>query len=162
MATYYSNQYSPKGGISVASLPAGFVHSVAGVFTITTALAQNDVVKMLRLPGGSTVVGGYIRANDIDTGTEALDIDVGWAANGVDNADEDGFGNLGVWTGDAITDLRPEAGNYFPLGGVLNSAGAKTFTVPTDIQLDVNAAANAGGTGIITLVVDYIVANDTP
>ena len=157
MATYYSNQYQSRGGISVASLPSGFVHRVAGVFTITTALAQDDVVKMVRLPAGVTVLGGIFQANDIDTGTEALDIDVGWAANGVDNADPDGFGNFGTMTGDVIGEFRPEAGLYYPLGGVLFSAGAKSFTVATDIQLDVNTAANAGGTGIITLIVDYIV-----
>ena len=156
MATYQSTQ-AATGRAHKSLIGSPGVQSACGVFTITTALAANDVIQMLRIPAGATVLGGYLRANDIDTGTEALDIDIGWAANGVDSADEDGFGNLGVWTGDVITDLRPEAGVYFPLGGVLNSTGPKTFTVETVIQLDVNAGANAGGTGSIWVVVDYVI-----
>jgi hypothetical protein len=147
MATYYSDQYQSRGGVSVASLPAGFVHRMAAKFTITTALAQDDVVKMLRLPAGATVVEGRLKATDIDTGTEALDIDIGWAANGVDSADPDGYGNLGVWTGDSNND--------FAFQNDLWSNGPRTFTVATDIQLDVNAAANAGGTGTIWMIIDY-------
>lgn len=147
MATYYSDQYQSRGGVSAATLPTGFVHTMAAKFTITTALAQDDVVKMLRLPAGATVVEGRLKATDIDTGTEALDIDIGWAANGVDSADPDGYGNLGVWTGDSNND--------FAFANDLWTNGPRTFTVPTDIQLDVNTAANAGGTGTIWMVIQY-------
>jgi len=149
MATYQSDQYAQNltyNGI----VPSGVVHRVAAKFTITTALAVNDVVKMLRLPAGATVVEGRLKATDIDTGTETLDIDIGWAANGVDVADEDGYGNLGVWTGDSNND--------FAFGNDLWTTGPRTFTVPTDIQLDVNAAANAGGTGVIWMIIDYYIA----
>lgn len=146
MATYYSDQYNQNLTYS-GIVPSGVVHRVAAKFTITTALAQDDVVKMLRLPAGATVVEGRLKATDIDTGTEALDIDIGWAANGVETADEDGFGNLGVWTGDSNND--------FAFQNVLWSAGPKYFTNATDIQLDVNAAANAGGTGTIWMIIDY-------
>lgn len=148
MATYQSTQ-AATGRAHKPLIGSPGVCQAAGVFTITTVLAQDDVVEMLRLPAGATVLGGKLRATDIDTGTEALDIDIGWAANGVDEADEDGFGNLGVWTGDSNND--------FDLGGVLWTAGPKTFSAETVIQLDVNAAANAGGTGTIWLIVDYIV-----
>lgn len=156
MATYSSDAIL-TGRVHKPIIGTPGVITACAIFTITTALAQDDVVDMLLLPAGATVVGGFLRANDIDTGTEALDIDVGWAANGVDSADPDGFGNLGVWSGDAITDLRPEAGIFYPLGGVLNSTGPKTFTVETKLQLDVNVAANAGGTGKIWLIVEYMV-----
>jgi hypothetical protein len=146
MATYYSDQYASKGGYAPI-VPSGVVIRAAAKFTITTALGIGDVIKMLRLPAGATVVEGRLKATDIDTGTEELDIDIGWAANGVDNADEDGFGNLGVWTGDSNND--------FAFQNALWSAGPKTFTVPTDIQLDVNAAAAAGGTGVIWMIIDY-------
>lgn len=146
MATYYSDQYDAKKA-TAAILPAGMVQTVAAKFTIGTALAQDDVVKMLRLPAGATVVGGTLKATDIDTGTEALDIDWGWAANGVDSADEDGWGNLGVWTGDTNND--------FAMGNDLWTNGPRTFTVPTDVQLDVNAAANMGGTGTIWMTIQF-------
>ena len=147
MATYYSEQYDADL-VYEGTVPSGVVHRVAAVFTITTALAQDDVVKMLRLPAGATIVDGRLKATDIDTGTEALDIDIGWAANGVDSADEDGYGNLGVWTGDTNND--------FAFQNDLWTNGPRTFTVATDIQLDVNAAANAGGTGKIWMIIDYI------
>jgi hypothetical protein len=145
-ATYYSDQYEAHGGYAPI-VPSGVVIRAAAKFTIGTALAADDVVKMLRLPAGATVVDGRLKATDIDTGTEALDIDIGWAANGVDTADPDGFGDLGVWSGDSNND--------FAFANRLYSDGPITFANPTDIQLDVNAAANAGGTGTIWMVIDY-------
>jgi hypothetical protein len=146
MATYYSDQYNSLCYSGI--VPSGVVHRVAATFTIGTALAQNDIIKLLKLPAGATVVGGRLQATDIDTGTEALDIDIGWAANGAENADPDGFGNLGVWTGDSNND--------FAFGNALWATGPQSFTNETDIQLVVNAAANAGGTGTIWMVIDYI------
>lgn len=147
MATYYSDQYNADL-VYAGTVPSGVVHRVYASFTIGTALAQNDVVKMLKVPAGCTVVGGVLRATDIDTGTETLDIDWGWAANGTETADEDGFGNLGVWTGDSNND--------FAMQNIYWSAGPKSFTNETDIQLDVNAAAAAGGTGKIWMIIDYV------
>lgn len=146
MATYYSDQYEVRGGYAPI-VPSGVVVRAAAKFTIGAALASSDVVKMLRLPAGATVVEGRLKATDIDTGTETLDIDIGWAANGVDVADPDGYGNLGVWTGDSNND--------FAFGNDLWANGPRTFSVPTDIQLAVNAAANAGGTGTIWMIIDY-------
>ena len=56
-----------------------------------------------------------------------------------------------------MTDLRPETGIYYPLGGVLFSTGPQAFTAETTVQGVCNAAANAGGTGNITVVVYYII-----
>lgn len=148
MATYSTDQVTNKQTYTGA-FPSNVVQTVVGVFEISTALAADDVVEMVKLPAGATVVGGYLRATDIDTGTETLDIDVGWAANGTELADPDGFGNLGVWTGDSNND--------FELAGVLYTTGPQYFTEETTIQLDVNAAANAGGTGKIWIVVQFFV-----
>ena len=102
------------------------------------------------------VIDGFIRADDLDTGIEALDMDVGWAANGSDSADPDGFGNLGVWTGDATTDVKPEAQIWYPFNGVLKD-GPKTFVNETIIQVEANVAAATGGTGTLYVGVYYIV-----
>lgn len=149
MATYRSAQVA-AGQVFSGIAPANQVQTVCGIFNITTALAQNDVVKLVTLPAGATVVGGYLQAVDIDTGTEALDIDVGWSAN------PDGFGNLGVWTGDAVSGFKPDTGNLFNLGGELFVGGPVSFTAATDIELVCNAAANAGGTGKVWIVVHFI------
>lgn len=128
-----------------------------GSYTLASNPSQNDTIDFCWLPKNAIVLGGYLQAKDVDTGTEAFDLDIGWTANGVEAADSDGFGNLGVWTGDAITDLRPEVGIFYPLGGVLFTTGPQKFSAPTKIQGLVNAAANATGTGIITVVIFYVI-----
>ncbi len=136
---------------------AGVVCAAHGSYNIAAAVEDDDIFQMCRVPAGATVIGGMVYADDIDTGTEALDMDIGWAANGSDAADPDGFGNLGTWTGDAITDWKPVAGNMFPFQGVLLTAGPKTFVNETIIQVEANTASNAGHTGMLTVVVYYLV-----
>lgn len=147
MATYQSTQ-AASGRAHKPLIGSPGVITAGAIFEIDTALAINDVVEMLRIPP-CTVLDGYLRATDIDTGTETLDIDWGWAANGAEAADADGFGNLGIWTGDSNND--------FAMGNVYWTAGPKTFTRETVIQLDVNAAAAAGGTGTIWMKLNYII-----
>jgi len=134
---------------------SGLLCVAYGTYAIAAVVEDGDIFEMCKVPAGAIVVGGCVYADDIDTGTEALDMDVGWAANGSDAADPDGFGNLGTWTGDAST-TKPEAGNYFPFGGVLRSAGPKTFALETTIQVEANTASNAGHTGQLTVVVYYV------
>lgn len=123
--------------------------------TFTVAAADTLLTFKNALPAGATVFQGWMYGADIDTGTEALDIDIGWAANADEVADPDGFGNLGVISGDTITDLKPVAGIFYPFQGVLFTAGPKTFTAKTDLTLTINAPANAGGTGALTIVALY-------
>lgn len=133
---------------------AGNLKVAWGTYAHASNLAATTVIEYCRLPAGATVVGGYWCADDLDTGTEELDIDIGWAANGVDLEDPDGFGNLGVITGDVSVHV-PVAGAYIPLQGVLFSAGPKTFGAETVIQAVVNTDAATGGTGRSTMVVYY-------
>lgn len=134
---------------------AGNIKVAFGTYAIGAAVEDGDIFEMCKVPAGCTVFGGMVYADDIDTGTEALDMDVGWAANGDEVADPNGLGDFGTWTGDTST-TKPEVGNYFMLGGVLRSAGPKTFARPTTIQIEANTASNAGHTGQITVVVYYI------
>jgi hypothetical protein len=128
-----------------------------GTYEIAANPTAADIIEMLRVPKSAVVLGGWLYGDDIDTGTEALDIDIGWAANGVDAADPDGFGNFGVMDGDTIAQFKPVAGLLYPLQGVLLTSGPQAFGAETVIQLVVNVAANAGGTGTISLVVYYVV-----
>lgn len=135
---------------------AGNLKVAFGTIALAANVEDGDIFEMCKVPRGCTVIGGYCYADDLDTNaTETLDMDIGWAANGSDAADPDGFGNLGVWTGDASV-TKPEVGNFFPLGGILRSAGPKTFARDTTLQVEANAAAATGGTGQLTLVVHYI------
>jgi len=138
------------------SVGRGVLHVATGSITLATNPTAADILEFCFIPAGATIVGGYLRGDDIDTGTEALDIDIGWEANGVEAADTDGLGNFGVITGDAVTELKPEVSIFLPLNGTLKS-GPKTFTNKTKITGVVNAPANAGGTGVLWLTVFYTV-----
>lgn len=156
MATFTATQaetsypvFQPEG--------AGHVGFAYGVIEIAANPSDGDIYQMCRLPAGAKVIDGFVRADDLDTGTEELDMDIGWAANGTDAADPDGFGNLGVWSGDAVTGIKPETQIYYPFNGVLKD-GPKEFSAETIIQIEANAAAETGGTGTLYVGVYYITA----
>lgn len=136
---------------------AGALAVAWGKYELAANVEDGDIFEMCRLPKGAVVVGGMIYGDDLDTGTEALDMDIGWAANGVDDADPGGFGNLGVWSGDAITDWKPVAGIMYPFQGKLLTDGPVAFGAETVIQIEANAAANVGGTGTLSVIVYYVV-----
>lgn len=138
----------------IPAFGGGILNVHWSTYNIAAAPADNDIIKFLWVPAGATVVGGFVFGDDIDTGTEALDFDIGWAANGDEAADPDGFGNLGVVTGDVSTHLAV-ASIWIPFQGVLFSAGPKTFARKTCLQVEFNAAANAGGTGRLSMAVHY-------
>lgn len=150
------------GARAVTTLPLGGaggaldVKAAWGTVTIDAASEDGDIFEVCYVPAGATVIGGWVLAGDGDTGIEALDIDIGWAANGVDSADPNGLGDLGVWTGDATHGGSSEAGNHLLLGGVLTTVGPKTFTVATKIQLETNTAAATGAAMEVTVVVLYL------
>jgi hypothetical protein len=138
---------------------SGVVCAAWGKIELAANPTAADIAQMCKLPAGATVIGGMLYGDDIDTGTEALEIDIGWAATTDEVADPDGFGNLGVITGDAFAtgNLSVVAGIMIPLQGVLLTDGPKTFSADATIQLTFNAPANAGGTGTLSLVVYYLV-----
>jgi hypothetical protein len=124
------------------------------VVNVTTIAVGNDTIDIGDLPKGAIPVGGYFACVDMDTGTEALDMDLGITDNGVDGADADFFMNGGTFTGDAITDLPlTNSANYRPFTGPFPvlQLGAKTR-----VQLITNTAANATGTGKFVVCIDYI------
>lgn len=134
----------------------GVMCAAWGVLELAVNPTAADIAKMCKVPGGARVIGGWLYGDDLDTGTEALDIDIGWAATADEVADPDGFGNFGVMDGDVIAQLKPVAGLIYPLQGVLLADGPKLFTAEATIQLVFNAPANAGGTGTLSLVVHYL------
>ena len=138
----------------------GNVKFAFGTFEVLGVVEDGDIFEMCRLPPGATVIDGFVRADDIDTGaTESLDMDVGWADNGTDSALKDGFGDLGVWNGDALVDIKPEVQIWFPFNGVLKD-GPKTFTSLTEdtiIQIEANTPSNTGHVGTLYVGVYYLV-----
>lgn len=144
-------------GFPVAAGQAGDLKVAFGTYNIAAAVAQNDVIRFCKTPKGAIIVGGWITGEDIDTGTEALDFDAGYETNGVDAADTDAWGNFGVVTGDVSVHLQTGvAGIYLPFAGVLTTGGPKTLLAETTHSILINAAANAGGTGRLSMYVLYV------
>lgn len=149
---------------------AGTLRAAWGKYTITTAaLEDGDIFEMCKLPPNSLVVGGCFYCGDLDSGTETVDIDVGWAANVGDatyvdqngttwsnsgaSASAAGFVNSGVLTGDAITDLMAAGGSMRPFPMV---SGPLFFSGKTTVQLEVNATQATAVAGVATVVVYYV------
>jgi hypothetical protein len=159
MATYTADRAASTFPVTSGLGPANLCIAW-GKYTFAANPSAADIVKLCRVPAGAVVVGGWFRGEDIDTGTEALDIDIGWAANGgtttPDAADPDGFGNFGTIDGDVVSQEKPEVSILYPLNGTLKS-GPVIFTKETTIQAVINTPANAGGTGTIWVQVHYYV-----
>lgn len=67
---------------------AGVLGCAYGTIEVAANPVADDVYQMCRIPKGAIVVGGRIYSDDLDTNaTETLDLDVGWAANGVEAAE---------------------------------------------------------------------------
>lgn len=119
-----------------------------GTREIATALTTGDTITFGEMPAGATVLTGWLYADDLDTGIETLEIDIG------DSGDTDRFLNSGVLTGDAVTGTKPEATIMIQMNGTLKD-GPHTYTSATNIIGTVVAPAATGGTGTISLLLLY-------
>jgi len=131
----------------------GNLRVARGAFTLTEVPEVGDKYRLCRLPAGAVVVGGYFAATDIDTGTETLDIDLGWAANGVEVADPDGLGNFGLISGDSPgVDIT---NGIVAVQRALGFVSPPAFSSETIVEATVVAVAAAGGTGTVACVIYY-------
>ena len=137
---------------------SGMMAAAYGTIEVAANPVAADIYQMCRLPARAVVLGGRIYSDDLDTnGTESLDLDVGWEANGTDAADPDGFGNLGVQGTDTVAGIKPESGYNFALGGVLGTDGPKAFAAETIVSITCVATAATFAAGTLSLVVYYVV-----
>lgn len=137
---------------------SGVLCAAYGTIEVSANPVANDVYEMCRIPAGAVIVGGRIYSDDLDTNaTETLDLDVGWLANGVEAADPDGLGNLGVFTTDTVAGIKPEAGYNFALGGKLVTDGPQAFSAETVIAVTCVATAATFAAGTLSVVIEYVV-----
>lgn len=142
----------------VAKPPGGALGVAWGTLEVTTNPSAGDVFEMCRIPAGAVVVGGQIWSDDLDTNaTETLDIDVGWAANGVESLNATGFGNLGVMGTDTVAGIKAESGYNYQFGGKLITDGPQSFSKETKVIVTVNAGAATFAAGTLSLMVMYLV-----
>lgn len=131
---------------------AGVLQAAYGSYDMSANPTANDILEICKVPGGSVILGGWLRVEDLDSNaTETIDIDVGTSA------DADAFGNFGVQNGDAVTNYLPEGGVLLPLHGTLKD-GPVTVSSDTTIQVTWIAAAATFAAGTVTVVVLYVPA----
>jgi len=136
-------------------------------YEIAANVEDGDIFELGYLPKNCMVIGSVFVCDDIDTGTESLDMDLGWAANGGGSAtytdpetnvtytnsgataSATGLSNAGVLTGDGIAELH--TGNqriqFYP--------DPLYFAEKTMVQIEANAAANAFAAGTAAAYVLY-------
>lgn len=160
MATTFTG---PRAGAGIAPVDPGeafATYGIPGYIDIAANPTAGDIYELCWVPAGFVCTGGWVYAYDLDQGTEALDMDLGWAANGgsgtYDAVDTDGLGNFGVWTGDAFANpsISPVTGIIMPFSGAF-LAGAGTFpfwTKKTKLQLYCNVTANSFVAGRVSIV----------
>jgi hypothetical protein len=157
MATLTAAAAAATAAVPSKPIPAGMPGIAVGYYNLASAPTAADVINMCKLPAGATVVLGFVQAADLDTNaTETLDIDVGWASNGTDAADPDGFGNFGVLTGDAVAEFRPVAGIFLPMTNILQDSAVKTFAAETTVTLTFTGAPATLTAGYIKVVLFYV------
>ena len=145
MATHNSEQYN-AGIATLGSGPAGTVKMLTGTLEIGTIHTIGDTVNFFVAPKGFTPVFGWLVGDDLDTGTEALEIDVGITG------DTTKYLNSGVITGDTIANEKITVGIKIPLQEDLMTVKPTPFTSNTTVIGTVTAAAATGGTGTLTLI----------
>lgn len=132
--------------VSGVGLGGRTTHAMRGEYTITAALALNDVINLGYIPARSRIVSGFIKSDDLDTGGTALRIDVG------DAGDPDRYFVGG-------------AGTPGPVAGVSNAlavTGADYLTAAkTLVRATVSVAPTTGATtGTLVVVLEYF--NEEP
>jgi hypothetical protein len=156
MATFTATRAAST--FPVTSITGGVLNVAYGTIEVAANPVAADVYEMCRIPAGAVVVGGQILSDDLDTNaTETLDLDIGWLANGVEAADPDGFGNLGVQGTDTVAGIKPESGYNYQFGGKLITDGPQAFSAETVVAVTTVATAATFAAGTLSVVVYYIV-----
>ena len=142
---------------------ASVLHAAYGTYELTADPSPNDIIELCRVPANARIVGGWMYVDEMDTGTETLDIDLGWAANGgsgtYDAVDADGFGNFGIISGDAFANpsVSRAAGSVIPFSGHFANGDMPKFTRTTMIQATVIDDAATFVAGALSVVVLYVI-----
>lgn len=149
MATLYSVELGggvanartyPVSGVGVGGRTT---HAARGTYTITAALALNDVIQLFDLPPNARIVSGFVKSDDLDSGGTGLRIDVGI-------------------TGTTTLFLTGAAGTPGPVSAVtnvLNFTGIDYLTTAkTRVFATVSTGPTTGATtGTFTVVLEYFV-----
>lgn len=143
MASSNTDQYDNK----VPQIGSGgsTLKCLYGTIEIGAAASAADTINLFTMPVGFTPLFGRMVGDDLDTGTEALEIDIGITGDTTKYLDS------GVITGDTIANEKITVGISIPLQEELMTVKPTLVTTDTDVIATYTAAANAGGTGTLTV-----------
>ena len=142
-STFYSDQYyKPIPGTGAG----GDLKVLVGSYTFASITIVNDVVHMFTIPVGFTPLFGWLVGDDLDTGTEELEIDVGVVGDTTKYLDS------GVISGDTIANEKITVGIKIPLVEDLMTVTPTQVATEVDCIATITAAAQATGTGTITVI----------
>lgn len=81
MTTYASTNTGAANAVPGVGDGHG-LKAVVGVFSLTAALAANDVIQSPTIPKGATIIDVIVSSTDLDTnGTPTITFDVGYSAD---------------------------------------------------------------------------------
>lgn len=100
MATVYTNRATIQNATTPSTLlDSGLLtprtHTIDATYTVTTALAANDIIRLVKLPAGSKIIPNqsFIDSDGVGATTCTLTIgDTDTTAAGVDATDADRYG----------------------------------------------------------------------
>lgn len=140
---------------------AGVLMAAYGSFEVLINPVANDTYELCKVPAGAVIMYAMFYCDDLDTGTEVMDLDLGWKANGgsgtYDTVDADGLANLGVLLGDTTApNLATAVGLVYNCAGpIFGDGDFPSFTAETVIQVTANVAAHTFTAGAMSCFVAY-------
>lgn len=141
MATTYS---SSKVAATVQARSGIDITAVYMTYEASVALVIDDIIQMVKVPLGATVLELILSVDDLDTGS-TLVLDVG------DGSDDDRY-ILGSTIGQGGGTVRLGSGIT---GATAANALNYAYTAEDTIDVHVDTAPAGGGTGTVALAVIY-------
>lgn len=137
--------YSAGAVASTVQARAGLdITSVTETYEAAVALVIDDIIQMVKVPKGATVLDIILSVDDLDSGANLV-LDVG------DGSDDDRF-ILGTTIGQGGGTVRLGQGIT---GAAAASPAGYTYADADTIDVHVDTAPAGGGTGTITMTVIY-------
>lgn len=141
MATTYQSSKVAAGVMPVAGIG---VHAVYATYEAATQLVINDIIEMIKVPVGATIIDVKLSVDDLDSGAACvLAVGDGTTATRFISSSTIGQGGGTVGLGSGLT------------GAAAADALLYEYTADDTIDIKVTTAPAGGGVGTIKLAVIY-------
>jgi hypothetical protein len=140
MATTFTSNYAASTYFAAGHGFGNNLKAATGSYALTAALVVDDIIQMVKVPAGATVLDVLVKVPDLDSGgSPAITLDVGYGG-------DDDYWIAAATTGQAGGLVRATATTTVPLA----------FTAEDTIDIHVDTAPQTGATtGTLYLTVFY-------